>query len=75
MPDRVHVHRHDDYDAKSPAERWARATVTLGDGRVAASEPCEARDNPTSPLSDIETKYRQLTAPVLGKRAGPSSRS
>ncbi|MAM56572.1 MAG: 2-methylcitrate dehydratase [Salinicola sp.] len=70
---RVHVHRHDDYDAKFPAERWAHATVTLDDGRVLASGPCEARGNPTNPFSDteIETKYRQLTEPVLGKRADP----
>ncbi|WP_157958205.1 hypothetical protein [Salinicola sp. CR57] len=66
----VHVHRHDDYDAKFSAECWAHGTVTLDDGRVLSSEPCEARGNPTNPLSDTEigTRYRQLTEQVLGKQ-------
>lgn len=68
---RVCTHRHVDYDARFPAERWAHAVITLKDGTVLNSEPCEARGNPSNPLSDaeLESKYRQLAEPVLGERA------
>lgn len=68
---RVTMHRHADYDARFPAERWAHAVITLDDGTRLTSAPCEARGNPTNPLSDEEIgqKYRQLAEPVLGRKA------
>jgi 2-methylcitrate dehydratase PrpD len=56
-----------------PAERWARATILLADGRTLRSEPARARGNPENPLSDeaLREKYFELATPVLGRaRAG-----
>lgn len=66
---RVHMHRHHLYDDRFPAERWAHAKITLDDGSVMTSEPCEARGNPSNPLSDaeMEDKYLQLSHPLLGE--------
>ena len=52
-----------------PAERWARVSVTLVDGRTLASEPAVARGSAENPLSDAElsSKYRNYAEPVLGK--------
>lgn len=73
LASRVRSHRHADYDALFPAERWAHAVITLQDGTTLTSEPLEARGNPGNPLSDaeIENKYRQLAQPALGERASP----
>ena len=51
-----------------PAERWARASMRLKDGRLLRSEPARARGNPENPLADEElrAKYHDLAAPVLG---------
>ena len=51
-----------------PAERWARAQVTLHDGRRLVSEPARARGNPENPLTEDELrdKYRALAQPVVG---------
>lgn len=61
-----------DFSRRFPAERWARVTVALNDGRMLVSEPAQARGIPELPLSDneIRGKYRALAEPVLGaKRA------
>ena len=52
-----------------PAERWARVTVRLADGRTLASDAARARGNPENPLDDAELrdKYRALAEPVLGE--------
>jgi 2-methylcitrate dehydratase PrpD len=52
-----------------PAERWARATVRLIDGRTLRSEPARARGNPENPLAgdELRAKYFALAAPVLGR--------
>ena len=57
-----------EFSRRFPAERWARVTITLKDGRVLASEPAIARGNPDNPLSDAEIrdKYSALAEPVLG---------
>jgi len=59
-----------EFSAKFPAERWARAVVTLADGRRLTSDPAIARGNPENPLSEAEAleKYRDLAGPVLGPR-------
>ncbi len=59
-----------DFSHRFPAERWARARITLCDGRVLVSDPARARGNPENPLSDVEvrSKYRDLAEPVLGSR-------
>jgi 2-methylcitrate dehydratase PrpD len=56
------------FSASFPAERWARATLRLTDGRVLRSEPARARGNPENPLADevLRTKYRELATPVVG---------
>ena len=54
--------------ARFPAERWARVSVTLLDGRVLASAPARARGDPDNPLRDDELrdKFRDCAEPVLG---------
>lgn len=51
-----------------PAERWARARITLADGRTLVSEPTRVRGNPDNPLADDEMrrKYLAYAEPVLG---------
>ena len=57
-----------DFSALFPAERWARASIRLKDGRMLRSEPARARGNPENPLTDDElrAKYHDLAVPVLG---------
>ena len=52
-----------------PAERWARACITLRDGRRLVSEPAQPRGNPENPLveDELRAKYRELSEPVLGQ--------
>lgn len=59
-----------EFTAKFPAERWARAVVTLKNGKRLESAPSIARGNPENPLSPEEAleKYRDLAGPVLGPR-------
>ncbi|MEO8305998.1 MAG: MmgE/PrpD family protein [Betaproteobacteria bacterium] len=51
-----------------PAERWARLSIGLADGRTLVSEPARARGNPENPIDDDElvAKFRALATPVLG---------
>ncbi len=58
------------FTAKFPAERWAKAVVTLIDGRRLTSDPAIARGNPENPLSESEVlaKFHENAAPVLGPR-------
>jgi 2-methylcitrate dehydratase PrpD len=57
-----------EFSRRFPAERWARATIRLKDGRTLGSEPARARGGPDNPLSDdaLRDKYFDLAAPVLG---------
>ena len=66
--DAMELRVDDAFSSLFPAERWARAHVTLHDGRTMVSEPARARGNPENPLEDTEmrAKYRALTQPVLG---------
>jgi 2-methylcitrate dehydratase PrpD len=58
----------DEFSRRFPAQRFARVTVALRDGRSLASAPCEARGGPQNPLSDDElrAKYRALAEPAIG---------
>jgi 2-methylcitrate dehydratase PrpD len=62
------LHEDAALSARFPAERWARVSVTLGDGRVLQSAPARARGDPDNPLGDDElrAKFRDCAEPVLG---------
>ncbi len=74
---RVVLTESEEYNHKFPAERWARAIVTLTDGSKLVSPPAVARGNPENPLSDAEirAKYRAYSAPVLGAARGKAIES
>jgi 2-methylcitrate dehydratase PrpD len=57
------------WSQRFPAERWARATIALRDGRVLRSDPAQARGDPDRPLADDELrdKYFAFATPVLGR--------
>lgn len=59
------------FNARFPAERWARARIVLKSGEVLESADHEALGNPDKPLSDAQVlaKYQALAEPVLGDRA------
>lgn len=60
------------YSARFPAERWARVTFVLKNGRELRSEPTTTRGDPSSPLEpdELVSKYRTLAWPVLGEHRG-----
>jgi len=66
---RIRLVQDTDYDALFPAERWARVTVRLHDGRSLDSEPCTALGDPEHPMSDtgMDSKYSALTQPAWGE--------
>lgn len=59
------------FNARFPAERWARARIVLKSGEVLESADHEALGNPDKPLTDAQVlaKYHALAEPVLGARA------
>jgi hypothetical protein len=63
----------DDLNARFPAERLARVTLRLADGRVLKSATTPARGDAERPLSDAEIleKHRMVAAPTLGARTEP----
>jgi 2-methylcitrate dehydratase PrpD len=71
MSDRVVLKEADDLNARFPAERIARVTLRLADGRVFRSEATPARGDAERPLSDAEImdKYMTIAEPALGGRA------
>nr|WP_210328723.1 MmgE/PrpD family protein [Mesorhizobium amorphae] len=69
----ITVSESDRHSARFPAGRWADVVVTTTDGRVLMSGDVHARGGPEAPLTDaeIEAKYMEFAAPVLGQgRAG-----
>jgi 2-methylcitrate dehydratase PrpD len=56
------------FNARFPAERWARVRFELADGRIVESEPMTARGDADDPLPDDELreKYRAYCVPLLG---------
>ena len=57
-----------EFSRRFPAERLARVSVRLHNGRTLVSEPTVARGGPENPLSDaqLQDKYVGLAAPVMG---------
>ncbi|MBZ9556451.1 MULTISPECIES: MmgE/PrpD family protein [unclassified Modicisalibacter] len=73
---RVETREDATFNARFPAERWARARLQLNDGRVLESTPREARGNPTNPLADaeLEAKFHALAEPALGRERATAIR-
>jgi 2-methylcitrate dehydratase PrpD len=67
--DAMTLREDQEFSRRFPAERWARVSVTLRDGRTLNSEPTRDRGNPDNPLSDAELrdKYRSFAVPALGR--------
>ncbi len=72
MSDRILLREADDLNARFPAERFARVTFRLKDGRVLQSETTPARGDAERPLSDLEIleKFKAVASEALGTRAG-----
>lgn len=73
MLSRITVSESGRHSARFPAGRWADVVITTTDGRVLMSGDVHARGGPEAPLTDaeIEAKYMEFAAPVLGQgRAG-----
>lgn len=68
LSDKIEMIEDRDYSARFPEERWARAEITLADGRRLVSKPCPARGDPEAPFSDAELveKFHGLAEPLLG---------
>ncbi|WP_158773378.1 MmgE/PrpD family protein [Cobetia sp. L2A1] len=71
LASKVVIEEDDVFNARFPAERWARARIVLANDDVLESEDHEALGNPDKPLSDAQVlaKYQALAEPVLGARA------
>jgi 2-methylcitrate dehydratase PrpD len=73
MLGRISVSESERHNARFPANRWADVTISTRDGRVLMSGDVHARGGPEAPLTleDVEAKYMEFAAPVLGEsRAG-----
>lgn len=59
------LHENTDYNARFPAERWARVRIRLHSGEWLESEPTTAPGDPHRPLGDTELleKFRSLVGP------------
>lgn len=68
---RVHIEENQAFNDAFPGQRLARACIQLDDGTQLTSECFEARGTPDNPLTgnELDSKFRQLTGPVLGKRS------
>ena len=65
---RIRLTQEPEYDARFPAERWARVTIKLFDGKQLESRPHTAKGDPDHPMSEAELrkKYSALADPVWG---------
>jgi 2-methylcitrate dehydratase PrpD len=68
MP-RVSVHLDPECEAAFPAQRSAKVTIRLRDGRVLFRHQPTRKGDPDAPLSDAELdeKFLELAAPVVGE--------
>ncbi|MGH8686320.1 MAG: MmgE/PrpD family protein [Burkholderiales bacterium] len=68
---RVEVELDPGLDAAFPAQRAARVTLEVRDGRCHEHFQPTRKGDPDAPLSDteLEAKYRELAAPVIGEAA------
>jgi 2-methylcitrate dehydratase PrpD len=69
LADRVSMHQDPAHNAAFPANRYARVSVELADGRVLTSDDHEPRGDATAPLDDVEirAKFHAFAAPTLGE--------
>ncbi|MFM0136627.1 MmgE/PrpD family protein [Caballeronia grimmiae] len=67
---RLVTHERADFNAAFPAERWARVTVELRDGRRLDSGAMQASGDPARPMTpeDERGKFRALTGARFGAR-------
>ena len=65
----VEITERDEFNAVFPAERLARAHLTLTNGRTVTSDATAARGDPELPLDDsaVSAKFLKLTSPILGE--------
>jgi 2-methylcitrate dehydratase PrpD len=68
LTEAVELIEDDECNARFPAERLARATLFLHDGRVLRSALTMARGDPATALSEAElaAKYQELVTPLVG---------
>lgn len=68
MLNRITVSETERHSARFPAGRWADVVISTTDGRVLVSGDVHARGGPEAPLTpqEIEAKYMEFAAPVLG---------
>ncbi len=64
----VKISETDAYNAAFPARRFAKAHITLSDGRIVSSDTTEAQGDPENRLDDsiIAEKFDRLVTPILG---------
>ena len=67
LSDSIELVEDDAYNARFPAERFARVEVEMGDGAVYKSEPSEPTWGPEAPPTDEElrAKFRWLAGEML----------
>ena len=65
----VEPYEDNGFNAKFPAERWARVEIVLNNGTVLKSEPSVGLGNAENPLSDtiIHQKYHTLANEILSE--------
>lgn len=63
LMDKIVMHEDDTFNARFPAERWARAIITLNDGQIFTSNDTTAQGDWDKPLTDetLNSKYDGLT--------------
>jgi 2-methylcitrate dehydratase PrpD len=68
LTEAVELIEDDECNARFPAERLARATLYLRDGRVLRSALTMARGDPATALTEAElaAKYHELVTPLVG---------
>lgn len=68
MLSRITVSETERHTARFPAGRWADVVISTTDGRTLISGDVHARGGPEAPLTpqEIEAKYMEFAAPVLG---------
>ena len=64
----VEIEETDAFNAVFPARRFARAHITLADGRILTSDVAEAQGDPENRVSHgvIREKFLRLTEPAMG---------
>ena len=64
----VEMEETEPFNKAFPARRFARAHITLADGRTLSSDITEAQGDPEDPISHarVREKFLRLTSPVMG---------